>query len=79
MGNLSLLQGDFLSQELNWCLLGCHGKESACNVGDLSSIHGLERSPEEENGNPLQYSWLENPRYGGAWWAAVYGVAQSQT
>ena len=31
------------------------------------------------NGNPLQYSCLENPRDGGAWWAAVYGVAQSQT
>ena len=34
---------------------------------------------EEGNGNPLQCSCLENPRDGGAWWAAVYGVAQSQT
>ena len=33
----------------------------------------------ERNGNPLQCSCLENPRGGGAWWAAVYGVAQSQT
>ena len=33
----------------------------------------------EGNGNPLQCSWLENPRDGGAWWAAVYGVTQSQT
>ena len=33
----------------------------------------------EGNGNPLQCSCLENPREGGAWWAAVYGVAQSQT
>ena len=33
----------------------------------------------EGNGNPLQCSWLENPRDGGAWWAAVYGVAQSWT
>ena len=33
----------------------------------------------EGNGHPLQYSCLENPRDGGAWWAAVYGVAQSQT
>ena len=33
----------------------------------------------EGNGNPLRYSCLENPRDGGAWWAAVYGVAQSQT
>ena len=31
------------------------------------------------NGNPLECSCLENPRHGGAWWAAVYGVAQSQT
>ena len=34
---------------------------------------------QEGNGNPLQYSCLENPRDGGAWWAAVYGIAQSQT
>ena len=40
---------------------------------------GLERSPGEGNGNPLQCSCLENTRDGGAWWAAVYGVAQSQT
>ena len=33
----------------------------------------------EENGNPLQCSCLENPRDGGAWWAAIYGVAQSRT
>ena len=35
--------------------------------------------PREGNGNPLQYSCLENPMDGGAWWAAIYGVAQSQT
>ena len=35
--------------------------------------------PGEGNGNPLQYSCLENPRDGGAWWAAVYGVTQSRT
>ena len=34
---------------------------------------------EEGNGNPLQYSCLENPRDGGAWWPAVYGVTQSWT
>ena len=33
----------------------------------------------EGNGNPLQYSYLENPMDGGAWWAAVYGVARSRT
>ena len=36
-------------------------KASACNVGDLGSIPGLRRSPGEGNGNPLQYSYLENP------------------
>ena len=40
---------------------GSDGKESACNAGDLSSISGWGRSPEEGNGNPLQYSYLENP------------------
>ena len=37
------------------------GKESACNVGDLCSIPELGRSPGEGHGNPLQYTWLENP------------------
>ena len=39
----------------------------------------MSRKVGEENGNPLQCSCLENPRDEGAWWAAVYGVAQSQT
>ena len=39
---------------------GSDGKESACNVGDTGSIHGSEISPGEGNGNPLQYSCLEN-------------------
>ena len=55
------------------------GKKSACNAGDWGLIPGLGRSPGEANGYPLQYSCLENPRDGGAWWAAIYGVAQSQT
>ena len=58
---------------------GSDGKASARNVGDPGLIPGLGRSPGEGNGNPLQYSCLENPRDGGAWWAAIYGVAQSQT
>ena len=58
---------------------GSDGKESACNPGDLSSIPGLEKSPGEGNGNPLQYSCLENPTDGGAWWATVHGVAKSRT
>ena len=43
------------------------GTASACNVGDLGSIPVLGRSPGEGNGNPLQYSCLENPTDGGAW------------
>ena len=43
------------------------------------NYHSLARGPGEGNGNPLQCSCLENPRDGGAWWAAVYGVAQSRT
>ena len=53
--------------------------ESACNAGDLGSIPGSGRSPGEGNDNPLQYSCLENPMDRGAWWAAVHGVAKSQT
>ena len=51
---------------------GAEVKASACNVGDLASIPGSGRSPGEGNGNPLQYSCLENPMDGGAWWARVH-------
>ena len=46
---------------------GLDSKASACNAGDLGSNPGLGRSPGEGNGNPLQYSCLENPMDGGAW------------
>ena len=52
---------------------GTEVKASACNVGELGSILGSGRSPGEGNGNPLQYSCLENPMDGGAWWATVHG------
>ena len=55
------------------------GKESAGNARDLSSIPGLGRSPGEGNGNPLQYSCLENSMDRGFWWATVYGITRSQT
>ena len=58
---------------------GSEVKVSACNVRDLGSIPGLGRSPGEGNGNPVQYSCLENPMDRGAWWATVHGVAKSQT
>ena len=54
-------------------------KASAYNVGDLGSIPGLGRSPGEGNGNPLQYSCLENPVDGGAQQATVHGVTKSRT
>ena len=53
---------------------GLEGKASACNAGDLASIPGWGRSPEEGNGNPLQYSCLGNPIARGTWWATVHGV-----
>ena len=58
------------------------GKESACNAGDagdMGSIPGLRRSPEGGHGNPLRYSYLENPMDRGAWWAIVHSVAKSWT
>ena len=51
-------------------------KNWPANAGDPGSIPGLGRSPGEENGNPLQYSCLENPMHRGAWWATVHGVAR---
>ena len=51
-------------------------KNLPANAGDAGSIPGLGRSPGEGNGNPLQYSCLENPMDRGAWQAAVHGVAK---
>ena len=54
-------------------------KESACNAGDLGSIPGLIRFPEEEDGYLLQYFCLENSMDRGAWQATVHGVTASDT
>ena len=54
---------------------GSEVKTSACNEGDLGSIPGSGKSPGKGNGNPFQYSCLENPMYREAWWATVHGVA----
>ena len=57
-------------------------KNLPANAGDLrdkGSIPGLGRSPGEGHGNPLQYSYLENPMNRGVWWATVNRVAKSQT
>ena len=58
---------------------GSDSKESACNAGDLDSIPGLGRPPGEGNGNPLQYSCLENSMDRGSWWVAIHVVTKSQT
>ena len=58
---------------------GSVGKESACNAGDtadMGKIPGSERCPEEGNGNPLQYSCLENLMDRGAWQTVIHGVTK---
>ena len=57
---------------------GSDGKESTCNAGDLSSIPGSGRSPGEGNGNPLQYSCLDNSMDREVWWATIHGVVKSR-
>ena len=61
-------------------LVGCHpwGREES-DMTEWLHFHFSPSRIGEGNGNPLQCSCLENPRDRGAWWAAVYGVAQSQT
>ena len=58
---------------------GSDSKESACSAGGLGFIPGLGRSAGGGNGNPLQYSCLENPMDRGACWNIVHGVTKSQT
>ena len=60
-------------------LVTLYGKESASNAGDPGSTPGSGRSPGEGNGNPLQYSCLENSKDSGAWWATVHGDPKSRT
>ena len=70
------LGGSYVLSGLLWWL---SGKELSCNAGDVGWIPGSGRSPGEGNGNPLQYSCLENPTDRRAWQAIVCGVAKSQT
>ena len=69
-----LEKGQFTNSSILGLLCGSAGKESACNVGDLGLIPGLERSPGEGKGYPFQYSGLENSMDG-----RVHGVAKSWT
>ena len=56
---------------------GSESKASTCNTGDPGLIPGLGRSPGKRNGNPLQFSCLENSMDSRAWWAAVHRVTKS--
>ena len=56
---------------------GSGDKESACNAGDPGLTPGSGRSPGGGDGNPLQYSCLENSTDRGCWWATVHGVTES--
>ena len=56
-----------------------NSEESTCQAGDVGSIPGLGNSPGEGNGNPLQYSCLENPMDKGAWQVIVHEVAKGWT
>ena len=58
---------------------GSDGKESTCNAGDLGSVPGSGTHSGEGNGNPLQYSCLENSMDREAWQATVHGVPKSRT
>ena len=58
---------------------GSKVKNPPANVGDMGSLPGLGRCPGGGNGNPFQYSCLENPMDQGAWRARAHGVAKSQT
>ena len=89
MVNCMLICKDIVHQELNGGLRNTVrgrefpgssvSKESTCSAGDLGLIPGLGRSPGEGNGKPLEYPCLENLMDRGASWAAVHGVAKSQT
>ena len=79
----SLIQTGYTDFEVHylstWASLVAQVKKSACQAGGTGSIPGLGRSPGGGNGNPLQYSCLENSTNRGAQWAVVHGVAKCWT
>ena len=70
---------DMASSPFEGFASGSDDKESAFNAGDSGSIPGSGGSPGEGNGNPLQYSCLENPMERRTWRATVHGVTKNQT
>ena len=86
MGSQSLTQLKQLSNSsssssyMHWGFPdGSVAKNLPENAGDVGSVPGSGRPPGERNGSPLQYSCLENPMDGGAWWATVHGITKSGT
>ena len=79
MYNMYYLEYTIWYMRLPWWLNGKEFTCSAGDTGDTGSIPGLGRSLGEGNGNPLQYSCLENPVDRGTWRAMVHGVAKSWT
>ena len=70
----------FIQSFPNLCTWWLSHRESTCQCRrHPETIPGSGRSPQEGNGNPLQYSCLGNPMDRDAWWATVHGVAKSQT
>ena len=67
-----------LSQASQAALVAKNPPASAGDIRDVGSIPGSGRSPGGGQGNPLQYSCLENPMDRGAWWATVHGVTKSR-
>ena len=78
-----VIEEDTSAQKCYRCAYGFPGdsviKNPPANAGDVGSMLGLERFLRVGNGNPLQYSCLENSMDSGAWGTAVYGVAKSRT
>ena len=79
MHTFSLLGNYYGTVTIGTVLVGSDGKESTCSTGDPGSIPGLGKSPGEWNGNPLQYSCLENSMDRGALRVVVHGVTKSLT
>ena len=65
-----------IAESLGYTPSGSDGKESAYNARDLGSIPGLDKSPGEGNGYPLQYSCMENSMDRESWWATVHGITR---
>ena len=76
---IALTRRTFVSKVMFLLPGGSDSKESACNAGDLGVTPGSGGYLRDGNGNPLQYSRLENSMDRRAWWATIHGVTKSWT